>query len=199
MTEEKKYNDPIVLGSGRIYVDVYDGITVPNVADIEKDEKELGNISGGATLEAAETFYTAKDDLDKIRRKKMTGDEYTLSTGIMTINAGVLEKTLSTVNVSENTERGTKELKLGGVSHYKEQRYIFLFVNEDKDVRIMLLGSNEAGLTLQFMKDKETVINQKIVGEPFPDGHKVIIELVFRKWRHNEKQCRFYPSQQANV
>ena len=41
----------------------------------------------------------------------------------------------------------------------------------------MLLGSNEAGLTLQFMKDKETVINQKIVGEPFPDGHKAIIEL----------------------
>lgn len=107
----------------------------------------------------------------------MTGDEYTLSTGIMTINASVLEKTLSTVNVSENTERGTKELKLGGVSHYKEQRYIFLFVNEDKDVRIMLLGSNEAGLTLQFMKDKETVINQKIVGEPFPDGYKTIIEL----------------------
>lgn len=85
MSEVKKYNDPIVLGSGRIYVDVYDGTTVPSVADIEKDEKELGNVSGGATLEAAETFYTAKDDLDKIRRKKMTGDEYTLSTGIMTI------------------------------------------------------------------------------------------------------------------
>ena len=89
----------------------------------------------------------------------------------------VLEKTLSTAKVSENVERGTKEIKLGGVSHYKEQRYIFLFVNEDKDVRIMLLGSNEAGLTLQFMKDKETVINQKIVGEPFPDGHKAIVEL----------------------
>lgn len=177
MSEVKKYNDPIVLGSGRIYVDVYDGTTVPSVTDIEKDEKELGNISGGATLEAAETFYTAKDDLDRIRRKKMTGDEYTLSTGIMTINASVLEKTLSTAQVSENAERGTKEIKLGGVSHYKEQRYIFLFVNEDKDVRIMLLGSNEAGLTLQFMKDKETVINQKIVGEPFPDGHKAIIEL----------------------
>lgn len=177
MSEEKKYNDPIVLGSGRIYVDVYDGKTVPNMADIEKEEKELGNISGGATLEGSETFYTAKDDLDRIRRKKMTGDEYTLTTGIMTINADVLEKTLSTVKVSENAERGTKILKLGGVSNYKEQRYVFLFVNEDKDVRIMILGSNEAGLLLQFMKDKETVINQKIVGVPFPDGHKAVVEL----------------------
>ena len=56
------YKDRIVLGSGDLFCMLFSG-TIPEDATIETDENQLGEISGGATLE-----YTI--ELNKERKYK---------------------------------------------------------------------------------------------------------------------------------
>ena len=52
----------IILGSADVYIQAFDGSTVPVTADICKPENLMAYISGGASVEYKPSFYTAKDD-----------------------------------------------------------------------------------------------------------------------------------------
>lgn len=151
--------EKIVLGSGKLYVTEFTG-TVPEDATLETAANILGYIQGGATLSYTPSFYEAKDDLGLVVKKMLTDEEVVLKSGIMTWNGKTLEKICGTARVSENS--GVRTVKIGGIGNYDGKKYLIRFVHEDSadgDIRLTIVGSNEAGFEMAFAKDKETVVN----------------------------------------
>nr|DAW62955.1 MAG TPA: hypothetical protein [Caudoviricetes sp.] len=158
----------IVLGSGKLYVDEFTG-ELPEDAAIEVEAKLLGYIQGGATLTYKPTFYEAKDDLNFVSKKIITDEEAILKSGVMTWNGETLKKLTPTARVTEDTAKKTRTVKIGGLSNNDGKKYVLHFVHEDKtdgDIRVTIVGSNEAGFELSFAKDKETVINAEFKAQP---------------------------------
>lgn len=159
-------NDKIVLGSGKLYVTAFDN-TIPEDSTIETDENLIGLIQGGATISYTPSFYECKDDLGLVSKKFLTEEEVILKTGIMTWNGKTLKKLCSTARVTEAS--GIRTVKIGGAVNYDGAKYLIHFVHEDAadgDIRVTIVGSNEAGFEMAFAKDKETVINAEFKAQP---------------------------------
>lgn len=158
----------IVLGSGKLYIDEFTN-TIPEDSAIEVDDKLLGYIQGGATLSYSPTFYEAKDDLGIVSKKIITEEEAVLKSGIMTWNGETLKKLTPTARVTEDASQKTRTVKIGGVGNNDGKKYVLRFVHTDEvdgDIRVTIVGSNEAGFELSFAKDKETVINAEFKAQP---------------------------------
>lgn len=167
-------NERIVLGSGKLYCQEYKD-SLPEDSVIETAENLLGYILGGASVEYKPTFYSCKDDLGIVQKSVLTDEEATLKSGVMTWNASVLQKLCTTGRVTEAS--GSRILKIGGVSKQDGKNYILHFVHEDPegDIRLTIVGRNEAGFTLTFAKDKETVIDAEFKAQPKIDSEGTLI------------------------
>jgi len=171
MADEKK----IVLGSGKLYVAEFSD-TIPDNTSIETDANLLGLISGGATISYSPKFYETKDDLGLVSKKILTEEEAVMKSGIMTWNGNTLNKLCSTARVTETTTLRT--VKIGGAGNFDGKSYVIHFVHEDAetgDVRVTIVGSNEAGFEMAFAKDKETVINAEFKAQPLDSEGTLII------------------------
>lgn len=169
--------EKIVLGSGKVYIDEFTE-TIPEDSAIEVDDKLLGLIQGGAVLTYTPTHYEAKDDLGLVSKKILTNEEAVLKSGIMTWNGNTLAKLSSTARVTEDSEKHIRTVKIGGVKNYDGKKYVIHFVHEDKvdgDIRVTIVGSNEAGFELAFAKDKETVINTEFKAQPMDNEGTLIL------------------------
>lgn len=169
--------DRIVLGSGMIYIKEFKG-TIPEYEEIEIEENLLGFIQGGASLTYTPSFYEAKDDLGLISKKFITEETVVLKSGIMSWCGETLQKLSSTARVTEDTDKKIRTVKVGGASNYDRKKYIIHFVHkddEDGDIRVTIVGSNEAGFELAFAKDKETVINAEFKAQPCDSEGTLII------------------------
>ena len=162
--------EKIVLGSGKLYVDEFDSATgIPEDNSIEAEEKLLGLIQGGASLEYKPSFYEAKDDLGLASKVVLTEEEATLKSGIMTWCGKTLKKLCSTARVTEDTSNGKRTVKIGGAANQDGKKYVLRFVHEDKadgNIRITIVGNNQAGFSFSFAKDKETVIDAEFKAQP---------------------------------
>lgn len=169
-------SERIVLGSGKLYCVEYNG-AIPADTEIEKPENQIGHISGGATVEYKPTFYSCKDDLGVVQKSILTDEEATLKSGIMTWVANTLEKLCSTGRVTEDSTKKIRTLKIGGVGNQNGKNYILHFVHEDADgdIRLTIVGRNEAGFTLTFAKDKETIVDAEFKAQPKIDSEGTLI------------------------
>lgn len=167
----------IVLGSGKVYCVEFTN-SIPEDTIIETEANLLGLIQGGATLTYTPTFYEAKDDLGLVSKKFITEEEVILKSGIMTWNGATLQKLCSTARVTTDTSTHTRTVKIGGAGNYDGKKYVIHFVHEDAvdgDIRVTIVGSNEAGFELAFAKDKETVINAEFKAQPHDSEGTLII------------------------
>lgn len=183
-TDTSTHDGKIVLGSGFLYIDEYSATSgIPADATLEVNSNILGYIKGGATLEYTPTKYTAIDDMGR-KSKTITTDEVAkLIAGIMTWNGNTLQKICSrarvtTVNATSSAD-GKRTVKIGGgVDDGKN--YVLRFVHhdeEDGDVRVTIVGKNEAGMSILFAADKETTINTEFRAIPHDsDGTLIIYE-----------------------
>lgn len=170
--------DRILLGSGHTYVVEFNG-TIPTDETIEVADNLIGATSGGASLEYTQEKYTAISD-DGTRTKTITtSEDAILKTGIMTFNGENLKKLVSTGRV---TTEGTKQtLKIGGANNDDGLSYLVRFVHKDaKDgnVRVTLVGKNQGGLTMEFAKDKEMVVDAEFKAESM-DTEGTLIQIDF--------------------
>lgn len=167
--------EKIVLGSGKLYCTEFAG-TMPEDATIETDANLLGLILGGASLEYKPTFYEAKDDLGLVSEVIITEEEATLKSGIMTWCGNTLKKLCSTARVTEAS--GVRTVKIGGVGNDDGKKYVLHFLHEDPvegDIRVTIVGQNQAGFTLAFTKNKETVIDAQFKAQPQDEEGTLIL------------------------
>lgn len=167
--------DKIVLGSGKLYVTEFTG-TIPANNIIEVDANLLGLIQGGATLEYKPKFYDTQDDLALVKKTILTEEEVNLKSGVMTWCGKTLQKLSSTARVEEVS--GKRTVKIGGISNQDGKSYVIRFVHEDPidgDMRVTIVGSNQAGFSLAFKKDKETVVDAEFKAQPLDSSGTLII------------------------
>ena len=103
----------------------------------------------------------------------ITDEEVTLKSGVLTWNGNTLKNLVATARVEEDKTKKTRTVKIGGAGNYNSKKYVLHFVHED--IRITIVGSNEAGLELAFAKDKETVINAEFKAQPHDDKGTLVI------------------------
>lgn len=169
--------EKIVLGSGKLYVVEFSG-NIPENSVLEVEENRLGDIKGGASLEYTPTFYEVKDDLGRVSKKVLTDEQAVFKSGILTWNLEKLRKLCSTGRITEDTEKNIRILKIGGIGNYDGKKYVIHFLHEDAqdgDLRVTIVGSNEAGFTLAFAKDTETVVNAEFKAEPADSEGTLIV------------------------
>lgn len=170
--------DRIMLGSGHTYVMEFTG-TIPTDETIETADNLIGATSGGASLEYTQEKYTATSD-DGTRTKTITtSEEVLLKTGIMTFDANNLKKLVSTGRVT--TEGNKQTLKIGGSNNDDGLSYLVRFVHKDKkdgNVRATIVGKNQGGLTMEFAKDKEVVVDAEFKAESM-DTEGTLIQIDF--------------------
>lgn len=160
--------EKIRLGSGKLYCMDFTG-TLPEISAICVDKNRLGYIQGGATLEYKPSFYEAKDDLGYVSKSILTEEEVTLKSGVLTWNGATLEKLCSTARVSEDKSKKLRTVKIGGAGNANGKKYVLCFHHSDKidgDVWIMIVGTNQNGFDIAFLKDKETVIDAEFKALP---------------------------------
>ncbi|MEY8366087.1 hypothetical protein AALA22_10665 [Anaerovoracaceae bacterium 41-7] len=158
MSENKRDAETIILGSGDLMIKEYTG-AIPDYTDFTEADL-LGRIQGGATLEYKGTWYEAKDDTGKAVKTIMTEEEATLKSGIITWNGKTLKHLCSTARVTEAD--GIRTVKIGGVGNHDGKSYALCFHHTDRadgDIWLVIRGVNQAGFSLAFAKDKETVID----------------------------------------
>ena len=134
---KRSETETLTLGSGKLYIDEFSG-TLPENTAIETEEKLLGLIQGGATLEYKPEFYTAEDDFGLVQKTIITKEEVTLKSGLCTWNGNTLAKLCQTARVTDAA--GKRTVKIG--------------------------GKNQAGFSLAFAKDKETVVDAEFKAQP---------------------------------
>jgi hypothetical protein len=156
----------ILLGSGSMYITAFTYPTIPADATIETAENLIGLISGGATLEYKPSFVSIKDDSGAIAINRLTAEEVTLKSGVLTFNGDTLAKLSSTARVTVSSTK--KTLKVGGLSNAGSTVYLVRFVNIDPvfgTTRVTIAGINQNGLTLPMAKDKETIVDAVFTGQ----------------------------------
>lgn len=174
----KRDLDTITLGSGTLMVKEYDGTALPAYTEFKEDSDLLGRIQGGATLEYSGEWYEAKDDTGKAVKTIITEENATLKSGICTWNGKTLEKLCSTARVTESA--GIRTVKIGGVGNHNGKSYALCFHHHDAvdgDVWLVMRAVNQGGLSLAFVKDKETVIDAEFKCLP-QDEEGTLIQFV---------------------
>ena len=162
----------IILGSGNVHMKLFDG-NLPSVDEICTDENQISYIQGGATIEYKPSYYTAKDDTRKIQKTVITDEEATMKSGLMTFCGNTLEKICDTARVSYAEKTSTKKkrriVKVGSGSNQGRKKYVICFHHEDPvdgDIWVMIVGNNQAGFSLAFANDKETVVDAEFTALP---------------------------------
>lgn len=167
--------EKIVLGSGKVYTSEFSG-TIPEDATIEVETNLLGLISGGASLEYKPKYVEVTDDLGLVTKVILTEEDVTLKSGVLTWCGKTLAKICSTARVTETN--GKRTVKIGGLNNQDGKKYVIRFVHEDNvdgDIRVTIVGSNQAGFSFKFAKDKETTIDTEFKAAPLDnEGTKII-------------------------
>lgn len=69
-----------------------------------------------------------------------------------------------------NVKRRT--VKIGGIDNRQGARYVICLHHKDAvdgDIWVMIVGNNQAGFTISFEKDKETVVDEEITALPMDE------------------------------
>ena len=87
-----------------------------------------------------------------------------------------LEKLCQTARVTE--AGGKRTVKIGGVGNATGKKYLLRFVHKDDqdgDIRVTVVGNNQAGFTIAFAKDSETVIDAEFKAQPMDKEGTLIL------------------------
>ena len=165
-------NERIILGSGYVHIGEWDAnAELPEPQTFCTDENLYSYISGGATLDYKPSYYEAKDDMGKVSKSRLTEEEATLKSGLMTFCGKTMATLCETARVTEKTvgDKKYRVVKVGGVGNANGKKYIICFHHVDPvdgDIWVMIVGSNQAGFSLAFAKDKETVVDAEFKAAP---------------------------------
>ena len=175
----KRKNDPITLGSGKLYFQEYTD-AVPDFDGIKAlctDKNRLALIKGGASLEYTEETYEEKDDLGLASKIITTSEEAKLKCGLLTWTGDTIGVLVDRSTVTEAS--GVRTTKIGGAGNTKGKYYVLVFHHEDKkdgDLWVVIVGRNTAGLALTFAADAGSTIEPEFTAIPSgTDGTLVTI------------------------
>lgn len=170
----------IALGSGKLYcIKVTSTVCLKSSMDIAAvlafiktnaiETNILGRIKGGATYNYNATTYTEKDDFSEVSKTNITDESASLSAGMVTFDLSMINQVIATAQHSTDTN-GNEMVKIGGLQNDKYEKYVLIFVHEDKtdgNIAVLIQGENTAAVALTFANGAGTVTNPTFNAEPF--------------------------------
>jgi len=169
----------IILGSGKLYLTEFVG-TLPTFAALASEDNLFGAVSGGASLEYKPEYYTAKDDLGTSDKTKLISEEATLKSGVVTICGSTFTKICSTARIFDDASSGKRIVKIGGLGNDNGKKYVILFLYDDPQdgqLGVMIVGQNQKGFTLSFVKDKETILDVEFAASSM-DSEGTLVHII---------------------
>lgn len=171
---EKRDANEILMGAGDLFLmDIPKGTTLTSVpADdvIETDENNVAHCSGGSSIEYKPTAYEVKNQYGKVVKKKITGEECTYKTGILTWFINNLEL-LSTGKVTQTVKNGkvVKIFTVGGSNNNLKDLLVRFRTQKDDGnyIRFTMVGQAGNGFSLEFQSDKELTVDAEITAIEF--------------------------------
>jgi hypothetical protein len=168
----------IILGTADVYIQQFtEGETIPATEDICVAANLMAYISGGASIVYKPKFYTANDDTGKKTKTIITNEEVTLKSGIMTFNGNKFKYLCDTARVTDDATTKLRTVKIGGIGNRTGSKYVICLHHADPvdgDIWVLIVGQNQAGFTIKFQKDKETVIDAEFTALPMDDDGTLI-------------------------
>ena len=167
----------IILGSGELYMDTFDGSTIPEDTAIEVDSNRAGNILGGAKLSYSIASQTVSSDNGRVKTTVLTEEIVKFVTGMVTWIDSWLKALIPTARLDGTAPQGRRRYKIGGLDHQHHERYLLRFVHTKTDgrkVRITVTGPNTGEVGIAFDKEKPTTIDAEITAEPL-DGEGTLV------------------------
>lgn len=170
----KREDKKISLGSMEFYVVPYDGETIPEDTELEKESNHIGHTKNGGTLNYSATWTVAESDDGKAKRRQLVKEEATINFSLITWNANTIKKLISTASVTEAD--GKRTLEVGGIENDNGIRYIIRGVHKDKvagDVRITGVGVHTGGLEAVWQPENPSLISAQFELEPYNDSGRL--------------------------
>ena len=172
----KRGKESITLGSGKPYIMEFSG-EMPTKEEICVPENLLGYVKGGAELSYTEETYEEKDDLGFVSKVITTTEEALLKLGLLTWNGNTVKHLADRCTVTEDAEKGTRTIHIGGAGNSQGKEWVVCFLHEDKkdgNLWIIIRGRNTAGFTLTLAADAGTVIEPEFKALPQDDKGTLI-------------------------
>ena len=165
MSQIRGNGEQVILGAGDWYVQEWASGAV-DLAALCVQSNLIGNTSGGATLEYTIDTYTVEDDMGRVRRTFKTKGNATLKTDLLTFDVAALSQLMSMGEISSSGGKTILKLK-GGKESLKKFCVGFVYQDESTGeiIRVGMVATNTAGITLAFTKDKETVVDVTFTAE----------------------------------
>lgn len=166
------------LGSGHLHIEKFTTLPTDDFKKyFESTDNLLGRVKGGASLEYTTEKFEDQDDLGYVVIEEITKEKVVLKSGVMTWNGETLEKICTTARVSTDPETGITTIKIGGLGNQSTDRWVVGFEHKNKDLRVIIVGKNNEGFTIEFKQDSPTVIDCVFRAEALDDeGTLVIIQ-----------------------
>lgn len=153
-----KKKDEIIMGAGEVFAYEFDGDTLPEHAEIETDEHNVGHCSSGFSVDYKPEKYDIKNQYGKIVKSAITSEEVTANTGILSWDLRKLEL-LSTAKYEEDKVKKTRTLIFGGTGN-KLKNILLRFVHtkdNGKKLRFTMIGQGGNGFAIEFATKELTV------------------------------------------
>lgn len=171
---DNQRTEEIILGSGDIYVTEFSG-SIPEDATIETESNRLAYTKGGASVEYNATTQTETDDMGYLSKTIIVSEEVLLKLGMYGWTGNTIEKICSTARVTEDTSKGVRTTKVGGISNDNGKSYLIRFVHVGGDVRVTIVGKNQSGFTFTFATDSGSKLEPEFKAEPLDNEGTLLI------------------------
>lgn len=148
----------IILGAGEVYMYAFDVAKLPEDAEIETEEHNVGHCSGGFSVDYKPTKYDVINQYERIVKSFITKEEISAKTGVLTWKLKNLEL-LSTGKYSEDGEKKVRKLIFTGEgTALKTILLRFVHTKENgKKIRFTMIGQGGSGFALEFTSKELTV------------------------------------------
>lgn len=158
MADNKKKD--IVLGDGELYMYKFPGTNdIPEDAEIETEENNVGNTSGGTTISYEPEPYEVKNQYGKTVKRVVTSEEVTFTSGLLDWDLEKV-KLLTTGKTEIDEENSTHTLTLGGDNSMTNVLIRFVHKKDDgKKIRFTMIGTAGNGFEMSFNPEEETVVD----------------------------------------
>lgn len=155
--KEKK---EIVLGDGELYMYEFPGgNNIPDDDEIETEENNVGNTSGGTSISYEPEPYEVKNQYGKTVKRVVTSEAVTFTSGLLDWDLEKI-KLLTTAKTDEDQEKGTRTLTFGGNNPMKNVLIRFVHTKDSgKKIRFTMIGSSGNGFEMEFNPEEETVVD----------------------------------------
>lgn len=172
----KRDNKTITIGSAIPYLIPYTD-TVPDEAEICKEENLLGYIKSGAAVEYSAESHEEKDDLGRVTKIIVINEEAIIKFGLITWNGLTLQKLIDRCKV--DTKEGKRITKIGGAGNAQGKYYVLCLHQPDPvdgDLYVTVVGRNTAGATITMATDEGALIEPEFKAMP-QDNDGTLIKL----------------------